>query len=553
MKNLTIKLQIIILSMLAVGGMVVSSSFGIYQLSRFNTHQAASMADIRAGMHTLLGLQLANVELKTQVQEWKNILIRGNNQEDFTKYENSFLASEKAVQERLGKELDILKKENDPGNDWAIADIEKLIKTHAELGTIYKAALSGFNKADPEAGKKVDLAVKGKDRPTTEGITKLVETFEKGELAHLEKQVVAQAAAFTSSRNLLLVMMAIGLVLSGGIAFFSLKQISSQIADVQETTLQIKETLDLTRRISVSGRNELAEVSTSVNVLLDQFQVVVRRMKEAGGHVSDASNGLSQSVAQLSVAVEQQNEATCSMAASVEEMAVSVSHVSNSSAAAKGISQESLSSADQGGQVIDKTVGEMVQMAQTVQGTSHTMEELSKRTDEIGSIVSVIKEVADQTNLLALNAAIEAARAGEQGRGFAVVADEVRKLAERTSSSTKEIAGVISAIQSETRNAVTDMRQIVSQVTANADSARQAGEAIALIRKGSQRVVDVSSDIATALQEQTSASELIAKQVEVISSMSEENTSAMGAAKDAAAEMKRLSTQMHEMVERFRV
>jgi methyl-accepting chemotaxis protein len=119
-------------------------------------------------------------------------------------------------------------------------------------------------------------------------------------------------------------------------------------------------------------------------------------------------------------------------------------------------------------------------MAETVKLTSQSMETLSKRTDEIGSIVGVIKEIADQTNLLALNAAIEAARAGEQGRGFAVVADEVRKLAERTTLSTKEVADVISAIQRETRSAVDDMHRIVGEVTANADSARQAGELIIL-------------------------------------------------------------------------
>ena len=172
---------------------------------------------------------------------------------------------------------------------------------------------------------------------------------------------------------------------------------------------------------------------------------------------------------------------------------------------------------------------------------------LSLRTDEIGNIVGVIKEIADQTNLLALNAAIEAARAGEQGRGFAVVADEVRKLAERTTSSTNQIAGVITAIQTETRDAVADMHRVVNQVAANAESARQAGESIKRIREGSLRVVNVSTDIASALAEQSAASELIAKQVEVISSKSEENTAAMGEAGEASAEMKRLSAEMHEM------
>ncbi|HCZ13090.1 MAG TPA: hypothetical protein DHV85_00535, partial [Candidatus Accumulibacter sp.] len=154
---------------------------------------------------------------------------------------------------------------------------------------------------------------------------------------------------------------------------------------------------------------------------------------------------------------------------------------------------------------------------------------------------------------LALNAAIEAARAGEQGRGFAVVADEVRKLAERTTTATKEISVVIGAIQEETQRALADMRQVVGQVNSNAEGARQAGKSIVQIRDGAIRVVDVSSDIANALKEQSAASELIAQQVERIASMSEENTAATGEATGASAEMKRLATEMHELVGRFQV
>jgi methyl-accepting chemotaxis protein len=297
----------------------------------------------------------------------------------------------------------------------------------------------------------------------------------------------------------------------------------------------------------------MAQVAGSVNALLDEFQAVVRRMKEAGIHVSEASDELAHSVAQLNTSVEQQNEATSAMAASVEELAVSVNHVADSSTTAQEIAHESLHRADQGGQVIERTAKEMVSMAETVQATSRKMENLGRRTEEIGSIAGVIKDIADQTNLLALNAAIEAARAGEQGRGFAVVADEVRKLAERTTAATAEIGDVIGAIQGETRQAVDDMHRMVDQVTANAAGARAAGESIVEIRQGSLRVVDVSADIATALKEQSAASDLIAKQVEVIASMSEENAVAMGEARDASEEMKRLSTEMHGMVVRFSV
>ncbi len=550
---MTLKTRMFILGLIAIGGIFLAGGFGIYTLSAFNSKLENDLAEVRAGVHTLVGLQNASIDFKTQVQEWKNILIRGNNEESFQKYEKAFFEKEAVVQERFKKSLAMLQSANDPANAEVIPALESLLRNHAELGAAYKTGLAGFDKADPEAGKKTDELVKGKDRATTEGLNKIVGDLEARELAHLEVQVQSARDAYARSRDLLAALMLVCFALAGAIVFVTVRQINRQIAQVQEATVGIKKSLDLTLRIPVSGHHEIGDVATSVNGLLDEFQAVVRRMKEAGAHVSGASDELAHSVNTLSSAVEQQNEATASMAASVEEMAVSVTHVSDSSSTAKGIAGESLASADQGKLVIDRTANEMLQMAETVKQTSQSMETLSKRTDEIGSIVGVIKEIADQTNLLALNAAIEAARAGEQGRGFAVVADEVRKLAERTTTSTKEVADVISAIQQETRNAVDDMHRIVGEVTANADSARQAGEQIIQIREGASKVLDASSEIEDALKEQSIASSQIAKQVEVIASMSEENASAMMEARASSEEMKKLSSEMHDMVDRFAV
>ena len=550
---MTLKARMYILGLIAVAGIVFAGGFGLYTLSTFRAKLENDLAEVRSGVHTLVNLQNASIDFKTQVQEWKNILIRGNNEEEFKKYEKAFFDKEGVVRDRLKKTLETLRKDSDPANAKAVFALESLVKDHAELGGAYKGALATFDKADPEAGKKVDQAVKGKDRATTEGINKIVSDLEAGEFEHLERQMESAYATYVQSRNLLIGLMAICFALAGGVVLVTVRQINCQIAQVQDATTDIKQSLDLTRRIPVSGNHEIAHVSASVNGLLDEFQAVVRRMKEAGMHVSGASDELAHSVGKLSEAVEQQNEATASMAASVEEMAVSVTHVSDSSSTAKEIAGESLTSAERGKQVIDRTANEMVEMAETVKETSQSMATLSKRAEEIGSIVGVIKEIADQTNLLALNAAIEAARAGEQGRGFAVVADEVRKLAERTTQSTMEVADVTSAIQSETRTAVDDMHRVVEQVVSNADGTRQAGELMIQIREGATRVVDTSSEIDSALKEQSIASNQIARQVEVIASMSEENTAAMNEAREASEEMKLLSTEMHDMVDKFTV
>ena len=213
-------------------------------------------------------------------------------------------------------------------------------------------------------------------------------------------------------------------------------QITRPLRRMQLEMASIKKNRDLTHRIPVSGKNEIDQVAVGVNSLLDEFQDMVKGMQDAGNHVSRTSDELSHSVGQLLTAFEQQHEATSSMATSVEQMAVSVTHVSDSSTTAQEIAHLSLTKAKDGELVIEKTIREMVTMATAVHSTSQAMEALGQRTDKIGSIAGTIKEIADQTNLLALNAAIEAARAGEQGRGFAVVADEVRKLAERTTRAT---------------------------------------------------------------------------------------------------------------------
>ena len=345
----------------------------------------------------------------------------------------------------------------------------------------------------------------------------------------------------------------IAFLVLGGMGSLLYIQITRPLKRVHDEIGAIKTNLDLTHRIPVVGNNEIDQVAASINSLMAEFQSVVQGVQTAGSHVSLTSDHILQTVALLLASIERQNEATSSMAASVQEMAVSVSHVSDSSATAQAIAQTSLEKSKDGADAIEKTVANMVAMAEDVKVTSLTMEELGRRSKEIGSIAGTIKEIADQTNLLALNAAIEAARAGEQGRGFAVVADEVRKLAERTAHATTEIDAVIGAIQRETQNAVGDMHQIAGRVITNADEARHAGDFIIQIRDESERVVYASSEIATALKEQATATELIANQIEKIASMSEGNTAATGEAKDVSAEVKRLSSELYLLVARFKV
>ena len=292
----------------------------------------------------------------------------------------------------------------------------------------------------------------------------------------------------------------------------------------------------------------LANIRTMQETLRNMIASIVSNAEQ----VASAADQLLHASEAVADRASQQSDAASSMAASVEEMAVSIDQVKENAAEAHGISQTAGKLSEEGASVIHHAASEMRKISEAVQSSSQIVEELGRQSNQITSIVNTIKEIADQTNLLALNAAIEAARAGEQGRGFAVVADEVRKLAERTSLSTTEIAGMVSKIQTGTRNAVDSMQAGVVQVTNGVELANQAGESINQIRDGASRVTDVVNGISESITEQSMAGNEIAQKLETIAQMSEESALAVRQTSDAARHLQSLSASLHQTVAKFR-
>ena len=292
----------------------------------------------------------------------------------------------------------------------------------------------------------------------------------------------------------------------------------------------------------------LANIGTMQETLRNMISSIITNAER----VSTAADQLLHASEEVADRARQQSDAASSMAASVEEMAVSIDQVKENAGEAHGISQEAGAISEEGAAVIHNAATEMRKISDAVQSSSSIVEDLGKQSDQITSIVNTIKEIADQTNLLALNAAIEAARAGEQGRGFAVVADEVRKLAERTSLSTTEIGGMVSKIQNGTRSAVSSMQAGVTQVSNGVQLANQAAESINRIRDGAARVTVVVNGISDSIAEQSAAGNQIAQQLETIAQMSEESAVAVRHTADAARTLHSLSASLHETVARFK-
>jgi len=308
---------------------------------------------------------------------------------------------------------------------------------------------------------------------------------------------------------------------------------------------------DLTTPVDVPTDDQTSLLA-NIRIMQDTLRGMISTITGNAQQVSSAANQLLSASEEVADRARQQSDAASSMAASVEEMAVSIDQVTESAGEAHSISREAGSISEEGAAVIHNAATEMRRISEAVQSSSNIVEDLGHQSDQITSIVKTIREIADQTNLLALNAAIEAARAGEQGRGFAVVADEVRKLAERTSLSTTEIGGMVSKIQSGTKSAVSSMQAGVEQVSIGVDLANQAGDSINRIRDGAIRVTVVVNGISDAIREQGKAGNEIAHKLETIAQMSEESAIAVRQTADAARQLQTLSASLHQAVARFK-
>jgi methyl-accepting chemotaxis protein len=356
----------------------------------------------------------------------------------------------------------------------------------------------------------------------------------------------------TSRLNMLIAFIG-GLLFGAFIAWKIIRSIVTPLSSLQTTMVEIEHSGDFTRRVEVSGSDEVGQTAASFNHLLESLRMALSEVFKDTAQLDAAATELSTTAQQVAASSEMTSESSSAMAAAVEEMTVSVTHISQNAQETSEITQNAGKLSQQGSDVIRRTVDEMHTVAESVKKSSETISELGQQSEKISGIVQVIKDVADQTNLLALNAAIEAARAGEQGRGFAVVADEVRKLAERTTSATGEIGTMIAAIQSSSQSAVGAMSSAAKRVETGVTLADEAGEAITSIQQGTQQVETHVNDITMILAEQGTTSQAIAQQVERVAQAAEENSAAARNSSASAQNIEQLARAMRTAIGKFRV
>jgi len=311
---------------------------------------------------------------------------------------------------------------------------------------------------------------------------------------------------------------------------------------------------DLTVAVVPEKENDdIGKLFHGFNQSVQNIKSMIENVTEAVEATASASTQISSSTEEMAAGVQEQSKQSTEIAAAVEQMTKTILQTTKNASMTAENAKASGALAREGGNVVNETIDGMNKIAEVVTEAASTVQELGNSSEKIGEIVQVIDDIADQTNLLALNAAIEAARAGEQGRGFAVVADEVRKLAERTTRATKEIASMIKQIQKETMGAVQSMEKGTLEVGKGKELVEKAGVSLNQIITSSLEVVDNVSQVAAASEEQSATSEQISKNIEAISSVIQQSSAGTQQIARAAEDLNKLTSQLQQLIDRFKL
>ncbi|OAI94822.1 HAMP domain-containing methyl-accepting chemotaxis protein [Pseudomonas putida] len=336
-------------------------------------------------------------------------------------------------------------------------------------------------------------------------------------------------------------------------AWLIARGIVGALQEMRQTIVAVARDNDFTLRAGVRGHDEVGQTTAAFNSLLDKLQQALGSVlgnAEQLGEMAEHARQASQRVHDSSI---NQNEAATVIAAAIEQMSASIGHISSNTDDARERAHDAGDSAAQGTRIIARNNDEMDAISTTVESAQGLIEALGEHSNRISLVMQVIKEVAEQTNLLALNAAIEAARAGDLGRGFAVVADEVRQLAARTSGSSEEIAGRVTAMQTAAADAMAGMHRVSAQVGNGKALSGQASERMDTIRSTSLQVAEAVGLIATAISQQNAAAQDMAQRIETVANMSETNRAAAEQTSGVSTDLSSLAQRLREEVGQFRI
>ncbi len=369
-----------------------------------------------------------------------------------------------------------------------------------------------------------------------------------------EAEAFAPADALAEKILLLSIGIAVVLIVAGlGVGLWFAGTITKPISLLSKTIGEIESESDLTRTIDIHSNDELGQAAQAINAMLAKFRSSLQQVSSSTCQLATAAEETSVVTRQTTQAVQQQLTETTQVATAMNEMSATVREVAANTSHTATASAEANTESREGRQVVDQAVAQISELANQIESAASVIQGVQQDSDNISTVLDVIKGIAEQTNLLALNAAIEAARAGEQGRGFAVVADEVRNLASRTQESTEEINQMIDKLQTGSKKAVGVMEQSQKQANSAVEYATKAGHSLSTIAGVVENINDMSTQIASAAEEQSAVAEEINRNIVSISDMAEQTAAGTENTAAASNELAQLATQLQGLVEQFRV
>lgn len=535
----SVRNKLLMVTGFGTGLVLAATLFGIYNAWHVEQEMAELMHHEQRVQAEFLDVSLS---FRAQAEEWKNLLLRGQDTELREQHWSAFVQRHQDVQ----SEADLLIR--DVGDAQLESMLQEFKQLHGDLFKAYQAAYQQYQASGSDF-RAADQATRGLGADAQAVLSLLQGKLTESAAATLRLAEERSRASI----QITLVMLAIAVALSF-VLFMVLiqKNIITPAKSLVDDFTQMANG-DFSGTIQVHSSDEIGQVALAAEKLQQDIGELVQRINHSVYSVSTAAEEMSHVSDQANQAMMSQRQETDQVATAMNQMTATVHEVSQNAQLAADSANQANSEVNTGQGVVNDAIRAIATLVQKVEQASDVIHRLETDSVEIGSVLDVIRGIAEQTNLLALNAAIEAARAGEQGRGFAVVADEVRTLAQRTQSSTEEIQSMIERLQSGAQEAVESMNQSRSQADVTRDTAAEAGKVLTSITSSVTNINDMNALIASAAEEQNAVAEEINRNIVNISQAADNTSESVASTARASEELRNVAEELKHVVSRLKV